>query len=396
MQQGLAAVDGHSVPQAMFRQPQALQSALDEARLAPQQVALWARQAGDARELEKLAGWLSVGQRPDDHRPLLAVAAGHLRAGELLEALPVFRWAYLAWQRGSGDHPARAYDGAKILALWGECLHRLGAPRQALERWLWALAVVPDAETLARLVRTVERNGDGEAYQTMVQEARRRDLPGAAALPQHLREAQAAGGASEGAPRDGALQATDPAPRTPTRNRAALPADPAPSVTGSHLAPAGVAVMADVSNLDLVCRDQYGPGRRLDYGRLLACARHHGPLRAQIAFVPDMFETLAVRRELARAGFEIDLKQPKVSHGRLEANADTAMAAAAVRWASDPAVSRVELWTGDGDFVKVREVVANAWPRVAVTFRSFEVGTAWAIRRLGRDWMRIGPEYLWA
>ena len=101
-----------------------------------------------------------------------------------------------------------------------------------------------------------------------------------------------------------------------------------------------------------------------------------------------------MRRELARAGFEIDLKQPKVSHGRLEANADTAMAAAAVRWASDPAVSRVELWTGDGDFVKVREVVANAWPRVAVTFRSFEVGTAWAIRRLGRDWMRIGPEYL--
>ena len=68
----------------------------------------------------------------------------------------------------------------------------------------------------------------------------------------------------------------------------------------------------------------------------------------------------------------------------------------AVRWASDPAVGRVELWTGDGDFVKVREVVAAAWPKVAVTFRSFEAGTAWAIRRLGHAWTRIGPEYLWA
>ena len=155
-----------------------------------------------------------------------------------------------------------------------------------------------------------------------------------------------------------------------------------------------IAVMADVANLDMVCQDQYGAGRRLDYGRLLARARRHGPLQAPIAFVPDIPETLDVRRDLAHAGFEIDLKRPKRSHGRLVANADTAMAAAAVRWASDPQVGRVELWTGDGDFLKVREVVGEAWPDVAVTFRSFEVGTAGTIRRLGADWMSIGPEYL--
>jgi hypothetical protein len=152
--------------------------------------------------------------------------------------------------------------------------------------------------------------------------------------------------------------------------------------------------MADVANLDMVCHDQYGFGRQLDYGRLLARARKHGLVQAQIAFVPDIPETRAVRRELIQAGFEIDLKRPKRSRGRLVANADTAMSAAAVRWASEPTVGRVELWTGDGDFVKVREVVAAAWPEVTVTFRSFAAGTAGAIRRLGRDWMSIGPEYL--
>lgn len=152
--------------------------------------------------------------------------------------------------------------------------------------------------------------------------------------------------------------------------------------------------MADVANLDMVCRDQYGFGRRLDYGQLLRVAERLGPIRAKIAFVPDIPETLAVRQHLAQVGFEMDLKRPKRSNGRLVANADTAMAAAAVRWASDALTGRVELWTGDGDFLKVREVVAQTWPEVGVAFRSFEVGTAADIRRLGEDWIPIGSEYL--
>jgi hypothetical protein len=154
--------------------------------------------------------------------------------------------------------------------------------------------------------------------------------------------------------------------------------------------------MADVANLDLVCADQFGYGRRLEYGRLLRAAGRYGSVPVKIAFVPDMPETLAIREHLARVGFEIDLKRPKRSHGRLEANADTAMAAAAVRWATDAEVGRVELWTGDGDFLKVREVVGHARPEVTVAFRSFEVGTAAGIRRLGADWSPIGPGYLQA
>ena len=65
-----------------------------------------------------------------------------------------------------------------------------------------------------------------------------------------------------------------------------------------------------------------------------------------------------------------------------------------MRWASDPGIGRVELWTGDGDFLKVQEVIDQTWCDVAVVFRSFEVGTAVAIRRLGDGWEPIGPQYL--
>lgn len=138
--------DLHDVPQALiqalFRHPQALQSALHEAGLAPRDLAMWARRQGTV-EIEKLAGWLSVGQQPGHYKPLLEVAASHLHAGDLLEALLVFRWAYRAWLSTSGGHPARRSDGTKLLALWGECLYRLGQPAEAQERWLWALDVVP-------------------------------------------------------------------------------------------------------------------------------------------------------------------------------------------------------------------------------------------------------------
>ncbi len=65
------------------------------------------------------------------------------------------------------------------------------------------------------------------------------------------------------------------------------------------------------------------------------------------------------------------------------------------RWAGEPGVGRVELWTGDGDFLPVR-ACAGRPGRMTVAFRSFPVGTAAEMQRLGTDWMPIGPGYLLA
>lgn len=381
----IAAQDGigaqGAVPQRLIRafldQPQALRAALRAAGLAPHELALWARQTGAGPEIETQAGWLSVGQRPGHYKPLLELAASHLRAEELPEALPLFRWAYQAWQCAQVRGPGHRHDGAKLLALWGQCLHRLGYADDARERWLWALAVVPDADTLIRLARTIEAAGAEEERRAIVQEALRRGLPGSTDLARRLRHGEVP-------------TSLCPPPTQGAGEETQAPAQKAASQ--EHW----LAVMADVANLDLVCSDQFGPGCRLDYGRLLAAAGELGPVRAQVAFVPDVPETLAVRQHLAEASFEIDLKQPKRSRGRIVADTDAAMAATAVRWAGEPGTGRIEMWTGDGDLLKVREVVAQAWPQVTVAFRSFPVGTAASIRRLGEDWLPIGPEYLLA
>lgn len=369
----MAAIDERQdVPQALihalFRYPHMLQLILDDAGLAPHEVAMWARQAGTAPEIEKLAGWLSVGQQLGRYKPLLEVAGCHLRAGDLLEALPVFRWAYQLWRAAPDGDGRYRYDGARLLALWGECLYRLNRPEEAQQRWLRALTLIQDAEPLTRLARTIERVGARQEYQAVLGEALQRDLPGAMALWQRWQRIASAS--------------------------AEIP--PATTEQDTHRSPGspGVAVLADVANLDQVCADQYGLGQRLDYGRLLQAAERCGPLRVTLAFVPDIPDTLAVRQHLAQAGFQLDLKRPKRSSGRIVANADTAMAASAVRWASDPQIGRVELWTGDGDFLKVREVIRQAWADVEVAFRSFEIGTAMTIRRLGDAWEPIGPQYL--
>jgi len=353
---------------ALFHHPGALQTALNDAGLAPHELAMWARQSGAATDIEKLAGWLSVGQQPGHYKPLLEVAGSHLRAGDLLEALPVFRWAHQAWQLAPHNGGPHCYDGVKLLALWGECLYRLGQAEGAGVKWLRALTMIPDAEALTCLVRIIEKVGAEQEGEAVLREALQQGLPGATTLWQRWQRMTVA---------------LDEAPPV------SLEPDDAPSPDASR-----AAVMADVANLDMVCNDQYGFGWRLDYGRLLRVAEHYRPVQIKMAFVPDIPETLAVREHLDRAGFQIDLKRPKQSHGRIVANADTAMAAAAVRWASDPQIGRVELWTGDGDFLKVREVIGQAWPEVEVVFRSFEVGTAAAIQRLGDAWQPIGREYL--
>lgn len=359
---------GQDVPQALiqalFRRPQELQVVMHEAGLAPHQLAMWARQAGDAPDIEKLAGWLAVGQRLGDYKPLLEVAASHLRAGDLLEALPVFRWAYQSWQGAPARGPKHYQEGVKLLALWGECLFRLKQPEAATRRWLRSLDLIRDEETLKRLAQTVERSGAAGEYQAVLDEALRRDLPGAGALWQRWQRVSA-----------------NPRAETPPSEG-----------TVPHMAPEdapGVAVMADVANLDMVCGEQYGFGWRLDYGRLLQLAASHGPTRVKMAFVPDIPETLSVREHLEQVGFQVDLQRPKRSHGRMVANADTAMASFAVRWAGDPGIGRLELWTGDGDFLRVREAVHQAWPGVEVVFRSFEVGTSSAIRQLAGSWHPI-------
>lgn len=307
-----------------------------------------------------------------DYRPLLELATNLLRRGEFSAALPLLCRAHHALRTITDGPPSPSYDGSKILALWGECLYRLGQSAQALQRWLEALDLVPDGDTFARLTRTIERAGAVHEYGIVLKEGCTRGVPGALALWQRWQ------GQTITLTQDGA----DPK---------GLPAFPR---SGPFPAHPGVAVMADVANLDLSCGEQYGWEVCLDYGRLLREAGRHGVLRARVAFVPNLVETLAVRQRLLQAGFTLDLKQPKMSHGRLTANADTAMAAAAVRWASDAHIGRVELWTGDGDFIKVREVIQESWPHVSVVFRSLAQGTAAAIRHLAADWMAIGPEYL--
>jgi hypothetical protein len=232
----------------------------------------------------------------------------------------------------------------------------------------------------------MEQLGAVDACRAVLDEARRLKLDGAEALWQRRQQADRRGGAS-----DEQSRIVLPPGDAGTAGAMTSGAMTSPLQAGDEM---GVAVMADVANLDLLCGEQYGYHRQLDYGRLAQDAAQHGPLRAKVAFVPDIPETQAVRAHLAKTGFEIDLKRPKRSHGRFVANADTAMAATAVRWAAQGQVHRLELWTGDGDFCKVREVVREAWPEVHVVFRSLDAGTAVAIRRLGEDWIEIGPERL--
>ena len=290
------------------------------------------------------------------YRSILEAAVGRLRDDEAGPALLLLQQAYQLWQATAAAGPRYDYDGTKIMALGGECLYRLGRPAEAQARWLDALKLAPDAATLDRLVRTMHRCGAVQESAAVLAAARCRG-PVASTTQTHL-----------------------------------APEPPHASLSLPIKAP-GVAVLADVANLDMVCRDQYGWGQRPDYRHLLGLAERYGPLRARIAFVPDMPETRAVRRHLLAAGFELDLKQPKRSHGRLVADTDAAMAAAAVRWAGEDDVQRVELWTGDGDFLRVREIVHQARPRVVVAFRSFTAGTAMGIRRLP-EWSPIGPESL--
>ncbi|HRU94232.1 MAG TPA: NYN domain-containing protein [Anaerolineae bacterium] len=370
------AVDTAQVPQtliqALLRRPQLLQEVLTDVGMAPHVIALWARQNGLEPELEQRAGWLSVAQQPGYYKPLLEVAGSHWRAGELETALPVFRWAYGSWRAAMETTPAYYTDGVKLLGQWGACLYQLDEPFEAQGRWLQALALIADEDALRRLAHIIEESGAAfETYGMILEQAVHRSLPGAVNLWQRYQRLQA-------------LAAAPAAPETAADEPENTPA------TGAR----EVILLADVANLDMVCREQYGYDHQLDYARLVRAATRCGPIPVKLAFVPDIPETLAARERLAAAGFTVDLLSPKRSHGRIVANADTAMAAYAVRWASHPEVGRVELWTGDGDFLCVREAIQQAWPEVAVVFRSFETGTASGIQRLGTDWLPIAAEYV--
>lgn len=370
------AIDTAQVPQtliqALLRRPQLLQEVLTEVGMAPHAIALWARQNGLEPELEQRAGWLSVTQQPGYYKPLLEVAGSHWRAGDLETALPVFRWAYHSWQ-AAGETTAGYYtDGVKLLGQWGACLYQLEEPFEAQGRWLQALALITDEDALRRLAQIIEESGAAfETYGMLLEQAVHRSLPGAGNLWQRYQR----------------LQALAAAPAAPAVTTGAT--DPAPAPDARE-----VILLADVANLDMVCREQYGYDRQLDYARLARAAARLGPTPVKLAFVPEIPETLATRERLAAAGFTVDLLPPKRSHGRIVANADTAMAAYAVRWASHPEVGRVELWTGDGDFLRVRDAIQQAWPEVVVVFRSFETGTASGIQRLGSDWLPITLEYV--
>jgi len=352
--------------QALFHHPQTLSAILDETGVPPHHVALWARQSGTAAELEQQAGWLSVSRQPGNYKPLLEVAGSYLRAEELLEALPVFRWAYQRWQAANRQDHRHTQEGVKLLTQWGLCLYRLEQPVAARRRWAQALQLIRTPETLQHTLAVLERWVTPRDYQVVLEQALWRGLPGAQRLWRRWSRLQTA-------------QKQKSSGATPQPQTAPRPAAPQP----------GTAVLADVANLDMVCREQYGAQQRPDYARLLALAGRAGTLKARLAFVPDIPATRAVRERLAEIGFVVDLLTPKRSHGRRVANADTAMAAFAVRWASEPDITRLELWTGDGDFLRVCDAVQQAWPAITIAFRSFEVGTAAAIQQLGEHWHPI-------
>lgn len=349
-----------AVLRALFRYPQVWPTILAAAGVAPYEVALWARQDG-AAELEKAAGWLAVGQHPGHYKPLLEVAGSHLRAGELPEALTIFRWAYHIWQTTPPHAPQYYADGVKLLGQWGECLLRLEHPEAAQTCWAQALPYIHDAETLRRLARLVERLDAQRAYPRLLEQALHHATPGAGELWERWQRMAQPGVTAE------------------------TPPLPAPAVAAD--AP-GVGLFADVANLELVCGEQYGYGYGLDYGQLARAAAAHGPLQVQQAFTPDIPETRGVRDHLTTAGFAVDLVRPKRSQGRITANADAALAAHAVRWAGAARMGRIEVWSGDGDFLCVREVIAEAYPAVTVAFRRFEQGTAASIRALP-EWQPI-------
>ncbi|MBN2001734.1 MAG: NYN domain-containing protein [Anaerolineae bacterium] len=350
----------HAILRALLRHPRVLPAILAEAGVAPHEIALWARQDG-AMDLEKAAGWLAVGQQPGRYKPLLEVAGSHLRAGELTEALAIFRWAYQIWQTTPAYGPQYYADGVKLLTQWGECLLRLDQPHAARRYWLQALNFVRDAETMRRLSRQVERLDAYHAYPFILEHALHRALPGAPELWERWQRVLTA-----------ESSAADPR---------ALPLD------ARNDAP-GVGVFADIANLDLVCGEQYGYGYCLDYKRLARSSAAYGPLQVRQAFTPDIPETRFLREFLTAAGFAVNLLRPKRSHGRITANADVALAAHAVRWAGAAQIGRIEIWSGDGDFLCVREVIAEAYPTITIAFRSFENGTASGIRAL-TEWEPI-------
>lgn len=347
---------------ALFRHPHLLQQVLDTAALSPREVAVWAREEGGKPDIEKLAGWMAVGQHPDHYPSLLEVANSHLRDGELLTALPVLRWAYQVWRNAPERGPRYDAAGVQLLACWGECLYRLGQAEAARLSWLQALNFTRDAATLQSLLQSIERSDASQDLNLILEQAVHRAIPGAA-------KAQAR---------------AEPAPGS------TLPA--APPVAAPLKQVPGIAVLADVANLDMVCRDQYGFWARPHYGQLLRTVLVHGPVRVKLAFIPDIPQTVSSQRQLEAQGFTLDLLRPKRSHGRWVANADTAMAAFAVRWAGDAGIHRVELWTGDGDFLRVYDAIRQAWPQVAVVFRSFATGTAVGIQALDKGWIPINEQ----
>lgn len=350
---------------ALFCHPRALNTLLDETGIAPTQAIRWAREIGLPSKDVRIAGWLAVGRRPGDHTLLLELAESYLRSGDHAEALPLLRWAYNAWLDGGGFVGPHTGDGMLLLAQQGVCLYHLAQEDEARRCWLLALNQVRTPEELSFLLRVIEGSGAQHDRALIAEQAELREL-GAPQL-QTLEE--------KAVPRRGGHILAHPEREHTVVERA-------------------VAVFADVANLDMVCREQYGYGYRLDYGQLLQSTQACGPFKVRLAFVPEIPQTRAVRAHLLASGFEVDLLRPKRSHGRRVANADTAMAAYAVRWAGDPEVGRIELWTGDGDFLRVREAITQAWPEVDVAFRSFEAGTATGIRLLGEDWEPIDPAYL--
>ena len=377
-----ARVDGDlpDVPQvvlqALFRHPETLASILADANLGPHALRDWARRSG-RYELEKLAAWSAVGQRSSHYQPLLELADAQVRAGEWHEALPILHWAKQRWQ-ASPPAPGRRSDGLRLLTLWGECLHRTGDGMAAQQTWLAALGLVRSADELQRLARAIEQTGAGRAYGVVLAQARLRALPSAHALGLYR----------QGGPCAREMAAGEGFPTT-------VQPSSVPAQAGPGLPRAGtVCVLADVANLELVCRDQHGWGRRLDYGRLLDAAGQQGEVKVRLAFVPELPETEEVRRHLQACSFRVELIRPKHSSGRIQADADAALAAAAVRWASDPNVACVEIWSGDRDLLAARTMIAEAWPHVQVRFRSFEAGTAAGIRQLGEGWQPISTGFL--
>lgn len=152
-----------------------------------------------------------------------------------------------------------------------------------------------------------------------------------------------------------------------------------------------IAVLVDVQNVFYSAKHQHRA--RLNYGRALEWVVGDRRLVRAIAYVvrsPEVDQAKFLTM-LRGVGFETRVKELRV-RGDGTAHGDWDMGMALDALALAPRVDTLCLWTGDGDFVELVEVLKGQGVRVEVY--AFRPSTAEELMQAATAFFEIGPDLL--